>query len=223
MTRVDSPTTWSAYYRVIYATNPNLYRRCLTGCSVCCRRSSDCLRLASLAARDAAIVPAKVERRIVDRWATCTTPCHPGSVRLLFARLSTRGVREQSQTCRTLVTGRVLAFRAGARVGGFRKGTNSVSNSGLRDSDGFVLDRCRNGNVTFCRGYGYTQKLRSRTWHNWQTRRTWLSRLEFEKDSKLHNGWTNGGIPSFISWPVMAREIFAGGISVQLRSTSRAG
>src|SRR5207247_8147515 len=84
--RVDSPTTWSAYYRVIYATN--LYRRYLTGCSVCCRRSSDCPRLASLAARDAAIVPAKVERRIVDRWATCTTSCHPGSVRLLFAHLS---------------------------------------------------------------------------------------------------------------------------------------
>ena len=134
-------------FRVIYANN--LYRRCLTGCSGCCRRSSDCPRLASLAARDAAIVPAKVERHIVDGWATCNKPCHPGSVRLRFARLSTRGVPEQSQTCLTLVTGWVLAFRAGARFGGFRKGKNAVSNFDLRDSDSLVLGRCRNGNVTF--------------------------------------------------------------------------
>ena len=45
--------------------------------------------------------------------------------------------------------GWVLAFRAGARFGGFRKGKNAVRTFDLRDSDRLVLARCRSGNVTF--------------------------------------------------------------------------
>ena len=48
-----------------------------------------------------------------------------------------------------MVTGWVLAFRAGARFGGFRRGKNAVRNFDLGDSDSLVLARCRNGNVTF--------------------------------------------------------------------------